>query len=311
MGDEVPFPDELEVIDEKHQLEELTFTLEERKVTEKCFLICYLESVNENDEKVYAYFNVRFDRLKNLFDKLASGEPFNLAANVTMVVSGQGDLSNDDREKLRRDYLFGEYSTHVRIVPPLEEVTSSNKPAPLGSPQPRAGSYVEMTRFTSLQIGTLAVFGIEDDEFISGLAYKMTRLSDQPTKPILSKMGEDVPPCPPDGKLNLEPLPFHQLMFSANERRNLDKAFSIVRIFSHNAEGDPVYAYVNVRGDRIENLLSKGSQDEPFNIAQYATMVQHGDGFPPPEIEEKLFNDYLFRDECLVVRIFPPLSDVT
>ncbi|RMG69929.1 MAG: hypothetical protein D6711_18600 [Chloroflexi bacterium] len=273
-------------------------------------MICYLESVDENNDKVYAYFNVRFDRLKNLMDKLTEAQPFDLSRHVTMVLSGHGDVTEDAREKLRRDYLFGEYNTHVRIFPPLQDVTG-DKPTTHKTPPRRTGPYVEMTRFTSFQIGTLAVFGLEDETFIKGLAYKMTRLSDQPTKPVLSHMGEEVPPCPPDGKLDLESLPFHQLMFSAEEVRHLDKAFSIVRIFSHDSAGNPVYAYVNVRGDRIENLLKQGSNDNAFNVSQFSTLVANGEGFPTPDVEQKLLNDYLFGDDCLVVRIFPPLSDVT
>ncbi|GAB4307688.1 MAG: hypothetical protein Kow00117_00910 [Phototrophicales bacterium] len=100
-------------------------------------------------------------------------------------------------------------------------------------------------------------------------------------------------------------------MFSAEEVRHLDKAFSIVRIFSHDSAGNPVYAYVNVRGDRIENLLKQGSNDNAFNVSQFSTLVANGEGFPTPDVEQKLLNDYLFGDDCLVVRIFPPLSDVT
>lgn len=304
MGEEVPFPEEMVIADENRQFEELKFTLEERKVVDKCFIITYIETTTEDNQKAFVYFNVRGDRLKPLIEKLNSGEVFNISNNVTLVLHGIGDVGDLQREKLRRDYLFGEYTTNVRIFPPLDEVTGN------GTTQKRSASYVGIKGISSFQIGVVATFGIKDEELISGLAYKFTRLSDNPTKPVFSHMGQEVPNCEPDGRLELETLPFHQLMFSVEERRNLDKAFLIARLLTYNEQGRPAYAYINMRGDRVENLLAQCSKGELFDLSAYATIVHHSEGFPTPEVEEKLQRDYLFRDECLSVRIFESLDQV-
>jgi len=324
MGEEVPIPDHIEVVDEQRSWGELNLTFDEQKYMEKFFLICFIQSQDSKGAPVYVYLNVRLDRFDTLTQMLNNGAPFNISDYATLVLAGMGEPDEDTRKKLRRDYLFGEYITNVRVFPPLDQVNSTAVPTPLpvlppapplpapSMPAPPSGPYVEMTRSTLFQIGTLAVFGVDDEELILGIAHKLTRLSARPLLPVLSKMGQDVPECPPEGPPpDWTQLSYHQLEFSSEEKGIRDKVFAIAYLESTNESGDPVFAYVNVRIDRLDTLLDTGSTDTPFNLSNYATIVEPGEGSASEEIREKLRRDYLYGEDCLNVRIFPPLSDVT
>jgi hypothetical protein len=121
MGEEVPLPDSYDV----HTGNEWPLKLEyrEKLVLDKVFCIVYMQGLDEEGERVFAYVNVRCDRLDNLHEKMFAGPTFNLPDNSTVVITGQGTPTAEDREKLQRDYLFGERHTNVRIFPPLSEVT--------------------------------------------------------------------------------------------------------------------------------------------------------------------------------------------
>ena len=317
MGEEVPQPEELVIAEQKRRFDEIQLSFAERKVVEKCFIICYVESLNEAGEKVYAYINIRFDRLKALFDRLEKGRAFDLNKQATFVMGGTGDVDLENREKMRRDYLFGEYVTNVRIFPPLKEVTNGTASSPASpstsnKPLPKAQKLVEVRRFERIQIGTVAVFGIDDEMFVRGIANKLTRLSDTPTPVVFSRMGEDVPDFDPSTAPHVgEQLAWSQLLFSLVEQRALDKVFVILLVQSRNSAGESVFAYVNARGDRLATLLEQGAQDKAFNLSNYATLVLDGQGEPDSAAREKLARDYLFGETHLNLRLFPPLSDVT
>ena len=121
MGEEVPLPDSYDV--QTGNEWPLKLEYREKLILDKVFCIVFMQGQNEEGERVFAYVNVRCDRLDNLYDKMFDGNSFNLPDNSTVVITGIGSPSAEDREKLQRDYLFGERHTNVRIFPPLSEVT--------------------------------------------------------------------------------------------------------------------------------------------------------------------------------------------
>jgi hypothetical protein len=168
----------------------------------------------------------------------------------------------------------------------------------------------EMTKFVWAQVGTLAFFGVHDDNLIEQMAYKFSSLSYIPTPIRISRMGEDVPE-PTAFQIDIERQRFENIDFTFEELKTLDKTFAIVYLESFNSAGEKVYAYVNVRFDRFGKLFSEGETDKPFNLPDYATILSTGQGQPTQEVREKLKRDYLFGEHSLNVRIFPPLSEVT
>jgi hypothetical protein len=309
MGEEVPEPETFQIDEEHKTFGELVFTFQEFSVMDKFFLILYLESANTQGEKVYAYVNVRLDRLGNLLEKLEHGAAFNLSEYTTLIFVGKGTPPNDQRAKLRRDYLFGEHYLNVRIFPALKDVTG--QPTPDTTEQAgKKQSVVEMTRLRARQLGTIATFGIEDTDLVMSMAYRLTRLSDQPRLPVPSRMGEDIP-ASATNHYHAQQTDWDELVFAAHERSLFDKFFIILYVESHNIAGELVYAYVNVRLDRLEQLLQTGKQGRGFNLADYATLIISGYGTPSAEVRTKLHQDYLFGEDRLNVRIFPPLNDLT
>lgn len=159
-----------------------------------------------------------------------------------------------------------------------------------------------------MKVGTIAIFGVEEPEQIEAIADKINRMSGMFGQLVMSRMGEEVPE--PDS-LDVEEGNEWPLKLDYREKMILDKVFCIVYMQGYNDDGERAFAYVNVRGDRIENLREKMFAGPTFNLPDFSTIVLTGDGMPTFEHREKLQRDYLFGERHTNVRIFPPLSEVT
>lgn len=159
-----------------------------------------------------------------------------------------------------------------------------------------------------LKVGTIAVFGVEEDELIDGIAAKLNRISSMCGDLVTSRMGEEVP----------EPESFEidegnewPLKLEYREKTLLDKVFCIIYMQGLDDDGERCFAYVNVRCDRLDTLHDKMFAGPTFNLPDYSTIVLTGQGMPTAEDREKLQRDYLFGERHTNIRIFPPLSEVT
>jgi tetratricopeptide (TPR) repeat protein len=124
-GEDVPLPPTDQVVAvEHHRFDEIDWKFDEIRVWAKIFSIIFIQSTDAQGEDIFAYVNCRTDRLKPLLDLGAQHQPFNLADSATVIVSGKGRPTQEQRQKIMHDYLFGEHHVNVRIFPPLEEVTS-------------------------------------------------------------------------------------------------------------------------------------------------------------------------------------------
>jgi hypothetical protein len=181
-------------------------------------------------------------------------------------------------------------------------VTGDAKPMPKKQPDFKIGNVDFM------KIGTIAVFGVEDIEIIENIAAKLNRVSHMCGQLVMSRMGEEVPE--PD-TLDVETAGDWPMPLEYREKMVLDKVFCILYMQGYNDAGERAFAYVNVRGDRLENLREKMLAGPTFNLPDYSTIVLTGDGMPTFEHREKLQRDYLFGERHTNVRVFPPLSEVT
>lgn len=161
-----------------------------------------------------------------------------------------------------------------------------------------------------LQVGCIAFFGVDDQAHMRSLSEKLTSLSFAPTEPYYSHMGEAVPE-PENPYTDITHCHYSEINFTPIDHILFDRAFLIIYVATHTLEGDPAYAYINCRGDRIANLISKIDSGLPFDIQQYATLIEVGPGRPDVATRQRITRDYLFGETHLNVRIFPPLSDIT
>ncbi|MBI1274874.1 hypothetical protein GC177_02750 [bacterium] len=181
-------------------------------------------------------------------------------------------------------------------------VTGEAKPAPKKQPDFRIGNV------DFLKVGTIAIFGVEDLEVIENIASKLNRASSMCGQLVMSRMGEEVPE--PDN-LDVEPGNEWPMKLEYREKMVMDKVFCILYMQGYDDNQGRNFAYVNVRGDRLENLREKMLAGPTFNLPDYSTIVLTGEGMPTFEHREKLQRDYLFGERHTNVRIFPPLSEVT
>ncbi|MCB0213566.1 MAG: hypothetical protein KDJ52_29760, partial [Anaerolineae bacterium] len=177
--------------------------------------------------------------------------------------------------------------------------------------KPQKQSPFETSYFEWFQIGTIAFFGVNNDDLRRGLAEKLITLNTLPLGPIVyAKMGEEVPE-PTHLEIIAEQQRYDEIEWVFNEIQSLDKIFVIVFVISKNSKGENVFAYLNIRVDRLKTLLDKQEEREFYDIADYATIVLTGSGDPTSDDRQKLRRDYLFGEHHVNVRSFPPLNEVT
>lgn len=198
----------------------------------------------------------------------------------------------------------------------------------MASPQPPF--YIgKATRF---HIGTIAVFQVDETDILETLPTKIAGLSDNPLRIAYSRMGENVATEPRSGSVIPRKLTRSTFKLSYRERQRLENIFLICYIETGGLDQQPRFAFVNVRGDRIESLLEALEKPEQFNLSEKSTIILAGaddveevlapnghvlitrNSRPTDGQIQRLRSDYLFGDDSIGftnVRIFPPLQDVT
>ncbi len=304
MGNELEYPsaEDFEIPMERIDWDDLKWDRRERLALDKTFVIAFISTHDANNKPVYAYINVRGDRLEGLQKQLKSGDVFNLSDYVTLVYTGENQPSLVERQKLFRDYLFGEYYINARIFPPLDQVTNSDSRADMKQP---------IRGCETFHIGVISTFGISDENRLpERISEKITQLNSQVLPLVSTKMGEDVPvQNAPNYSQN--PLPFDQIRWEREDFALFDKVFLIAYILTKSPQNATISAYVNVRLDRVENLLKQLQSNEVFDLEQYATITKVEEGRPSAELLEVVSRDYLFYPSQVNLRRFPPLEEVT
>ncbi len=306
MGDEVSIAFGEKKPQEPKLFSEIEWELAENQLFTRIFLIIYLSGRDSTNLPVYAYINIRLDRLEHLLNKLESGQLFDLDTTATVILSGHGDPDENTRKKLLKDYLFSDRQLNVRRFPPLEHVKGGPEPKP-------STSLIQIKGSASIHIGTIAMFDFMEPHthpLVEDLAEKIAHLNAVELPICISKMGEEVPLL--DGPIiESSPMRYADIVWTDEELDQTQSVFVIIRIITENAEGAQFFAYVNVRMDRLGTLLNEIEKDTLFELSQFATIVQSGLGVPDDETHEKLANNYLFYSGQLNVRLFPPLSDLS
>lgn len=160
-----------------------------------------------------------------------------------------------------------------------------------------------------VRVGTVAAFGVEN-EVVTDLQASLERYTAVGTSFILTRMGEDIPYHTVSKKNDLY-LP-RTLTLSYRVRAHAERFFFIVELTAQDADtNQPAYGFINIRLDRLASLLRLKSNQELFNLHDYATLVAHGLDKPTDDVWQKMEVDYLFGRHQVNIRLFPPLNEVT
>lgn len=194
---------------------------------------------------------------------------------------------------------------YMPSTPPIEH----QEPLPILYKPP--AFYLQDIRY--LKVGTIAIFALDETDLAESLTRKIAGLSDQPCPLVFSRMGAEVPAMPKTTAKKLAKTDlrlFAQL--SHRERRGIELVFTICYVEATAPDGRDAFAFVNLRGDRIDAFIARGRQNpEPFNVVEYSTLVTAGYGKATLEHMKYMRENYIFGTEVTNVRIFPPLSEVT
>lgn len=307
MGQEPAMPDSYETTLHRAAAEDLVWSYDEEQVLDKVFVIALMLTTDGDGEDAFCYVNVRGDRLQALLEKTRSGDLFRLKDYATVVRIGKGIPSPADRRALHADFLFREDFASVRLFPPLGEVTGNNGSR---TTEEQPGLYIVGS--VGFRLGTVACFGMgletdPVDPTVRSIAEKLASLNN-PTVPVVySKVGSDITP-PSVLTTDLTHKSWYDLLWTAKETPFMSRVFNILLVRSHDRDGQPVYALINIRLDRFEALMNKLAENKPFRLEDFATLILHGAGDPTDADRKRMEDEYLFVERYVNVRLFNPLD---
>lgn len=72
----------------------------------------------------------------------------------------------------------------------------------------------------------------------------------------------------------------------------------VLLIQGESPDGRPIYAYVGVRADRLQDIMQ--AQHQPhFQPEDYGVVIEHGEGLPSAEVMARMAQDYGFSHEAM------------
>lgn len=87
--------------------------------------------------------------------------------------------------------------------------------------------------------------------------------------------------------------------FSHVERMAAEKAVCILLVRGESPDGAPIFAYVAVRADRLEEFM-KAQNSGLFYPEDYGVIVESGEGEPTAEVRQKMESEYGFNHAGMV-----------
>ncbi len=86
---------------------------------------------------------------------------------------------------------------------------------------------------------------------------------------------------------------------SRSEKIIAEKTVCILLVRGENPDGNPIYAYVAVRADKLEEFM-EAQKSGMFYPEDYGVIVESGEGEPPEDVKERMEKDYGFNHELMV-----------
>lgn len=78
-----------------------------------------------------------------------------------------------------------------------------------------------------------------------------------------------------------------------------ERTVCVLLVRGESPEGEPVYAYVAVRADKLDAFVQAQAQ-EPFYPDEHGVIVESGVGEPSQEVRERMERDYGFNHETML-----------
>ncbi len=83
------------------------------------------------------------------------------------------------------------------------------------------------------------------------------------------------------------------------ERMAAEKAVCILLVRGESPESTPIFAYVAVRADRLEEFM-EAQKSGLFYPEDYGVIVESGEGEPLPEVRERMEREYGFNHAGMI-----------
>ena len=86
---------------------------------------------------------------------------------------------------------------------------------------------------------------------------------------------------------------------SRTEQILAEKTVCILLVRGESPEGEPIYAYVAVRADKLEAFM-KAQETGPFYPDEYGVIVEAGEGEPSEEVRKRMEEEYGFNHQAML-----------
>lgn len=86
---------------------------------------------------------------------------------------------------------------------------------------------------------------------------------------------------------------------SRSEQIIAEKTVCVLLVRGESPEGSPIYAYVAVRADKLEDFM-EAQKSGMFYPEDFGVIIEAGEGDPTDEIRERMERDYGFNHKMMI-----------
>ncbi len=79
----------------------------------------------------------------------------------------------------------------------------------------------------------------------------------------------------------------------------VERTVCVLLVRGENPDGQPIYAYVGVRADKLEEFM-EAQKSGMFYPEEYGVIIEAGEGEPTEEIVRKMEEEYGFNHEMMI-----------
>lgn len=86
---------------------------------------------------------------------------------------------------------------------------------------------------------------------------------------------------------------------SVSEQIIAEKTVCILLVRGENPDGNPIYAYVAVRADKLESFMA-AQKSGTFYPEDFGVIIEAGEGEPSSDVRKKMEEEYGFNHQVMV-----------
>ncbi len=86
---------------------------------------------------------------------------------------------------------------------------------------------------------------------------------------------------------------------SRSERILAEKTVCVLLVRGENEGGAPIYAYLAVRADRLQDFI-RAQNSGAFSPEDYGVIIESGEGEPAVEVRQRMERDYGFNHDNML-----------